>query len=115
MKANELRKGSVTEQGVVKTFCERGVHVGFGKCYEFSELTPTKATKEILNKIGFFIVETNGKFEATLPNFRYNIYWDKYTDGFLFCDGETVLINFNYVHELQNLVFVLGQRELTVA
>ena len=72
-------------------------------------------TEEWLLKFGFFIIEINGKFEATLPNFRYNIYWNKYTDGFLFCDGETVLINFNYVHELQNLVFVLGQRELTVA
>ena len=76
---------------------------------------PIKLTEEWLNKLGFFIVETNGKFEATLPNFRYNIYWTKHTDGFLFCDGETALINFNYLHELQNLVFALGQRELTVA
>lgn len=114
IKANELRIGSVTDKGIVKTFWEKGVHVGFGKCYEFSELEPILQTHEWFLKFGFFIVETNGKFEATLPKFRYNIYWDKYTDGFLFCDGETVLINFNYVHELQNLVFVLGQRELTV-
>ena len=78
-------------------------------------IEPIPITKEWLLKFGFLIIEINGKFEATLPNFRYNIYWNKYTDGFLFCDGETVLINFNYVHELQNLVFVLGQRELTVA
>ena len=82
---------------------------------EYNKLEPIPLTEEWLLKFGFFIIEINGKFEATLPNFRYNIYWNKYTDGFLFCDGETVLINFNYVHELQNLVFVLGQRELTVA
>ena len=78
-------------------------------------IKPIPLTEEWLLKFGFLIIEINGKFEATLPNFRYNIYWNKYTDGFLFCDGETVLIHFNYVHELQNLVFVLGQRELTVA
>ena len=82
---------------------------------EYNKLEPIPLTEEWLLKFGFLIIEINGKFEATLPNFRYNIYWNKYTDGFLFCDGETVLINFNYAHELQNLVFVLGQRELTVA
>ena len=82
---------------------------------EYNKLEPIPLTEEWLLKFGFFIIEINGKFEATLPNFRYNIYWNKYTDGFLFCDGGTVLINFYYVHELQNLVFVLGQRELTVA
>lgn len=112
---HELRIGNITKQGIVKTFWEKGVHVGFGKCYEFNELNPVNVTEKELLKFGFFIVEANGKFEATLPNFRYNIYWTKHTDGFLFCDGETALINFNYLHELQNLVFVLGQRELTEA
>ena len=73
-----------------------------------------KLTKDWLNKLGFFIVETNGTFEATLQNFRYSVQIVKEYDGFLFCDGEKVLTNFNYVHELQNLVFILGHRELTV-
>ena len=81
----------------------------------WADLEPIKPTKEILTKMGFFIVETNGTFEATLPNFRYSIQTAKDYDGFFFCDGETVLTNFNYLHELQNLFFVLGQRELTVA
>jgi hypothetical protein len=83
--------------------------------YDVDRLKPIKTTKEFLTKMGFFIVETNGSFEATLPNFRYSIQTQKDYDGFFFCDGETVLTNFNYLHELQNLVFVLGQRELTVA
>lgn len=74
-----------------------------------------KLTKYWLKKLGFFIVETNETLEATLPNFRYSVQTAKDYDGFLFCDGEKVLINFNYVHELQNLVFFLGQRELTVS
>lgn len=81
----------------------------------WANLEPIKPTKEILTKMGFFIVETNGTFEATLPNFRYSIQTAEDYNGFFFCDGETVLTNFNYLHELQNLVFVLGQRELTVA
>ena len=81
----------------------------------WADLKPIKPTKEILTKMGFFIIETNGTFEATLPNFRYSVQTAKDYNGLFFCDGETVLTNFNYLHELQNLIFVLGQRELTVA
>ena len=123
IQANELRIGNLVNSkndGIISitNISEKSVAVSEAHCYnhipvEF--ISPIQLTEEWLLKFGFFIIEINGKFEATLPNFRYNIYWNKYTDGFLFCDGETVLINFNYVHELQNLVFVLGQRELTVA
>ena len=74
-----------------------------------------KLTEEWLNKLGFFIIETNGTFEATFPNFRYSVKTAKDYNGFFFCDGETVLTNFNYVHELQNLCFALTQRDLTIA
>ena len=122
MKANELRVGNLiyNDFGEIqpvygvdeKSILTKVEENGWSICFKPKTI---QLTEEWLLKFGFFIIEINGKFEATLPNFRYNIYWNKYTDGFLFCDGETVLINFNYVHELQNLVFVLGQRELTVA
>ncbi len=126
MKANELRIGNLVKwydvSKVLELHSEKNkfdnVYIECEESFEWTEynkLEPIPLTEEWLLKFGFLIIEINGKFEATLPNFRYNIYWNKYTDGFLFCDGETVLINFNYVHELQNLVFVLGQRELTVA
>ena len=126
MKANELRRGNLVKwydvSKVLELHSEKNkfdnVYIECEESFEWTEynkLEPIPLTEEWLLKFGFLIIEINGKFEATLPNFRYNIYWNKYTDGFLFCDGETVLINFNYVHELQNLVFVLGQRELTVA
>ena len=127
MKANELRIGNLVKwydvSKVLELHSEKNkfdnVYIECEESFEWTEynkLEPIPLTEEWLLKFGFLIkIEINGKFEATLPNFRYNIYWNKYTDGFLFCDGETVLINFYYVHELQNLVFVLGQRELTVA
>ena len=126
MKANELRIGNLVKwydvSKVLELHSEKNkfdnVYIECEESFEWTEynkLEPIPLTEEWLLKFGFLIIEINGKFEATLPNFRYNIYWNKYTDGFLFCDGETVLINFNYVHELQNLVFVLGQRELTEA
>ena len=83
--------------------------------YVWEAIKPIPLTKDWLSKLSFFIVETNGIFEANLPNFRYSIQTAKDYDGFFFCDGENVLTNFNYVHELQNLVFALTQRELTVA
>ena len=126
LSANELRIGNLVKwydvSKVLELHSEKNkfdnVYIECEESFEWTEynkLEPIPLTEEWLLKFGFLIIEINGKFEATLPNFRYNIYWNKYTDGFLFCDGETVLINFNYVHELQNLVFVLGQRELTVA
>ena len=126
LKNNELRIGNLVKwydvSKVLELHSEKNkfdnVYIECEESFEWTEynkLEPIPLTEEWLLKLGFLIIEINGKFEATLPNFRYNIYWNKYTDGFLFCDGETVLINFNYVHELQNLVFVLGQRELTVA
>ena len=126
LRVNELRIGNLVKwydvSKVLELHSEKNkfdnVYIECEESFEWTEynkLEPIPLTEEWLLKFGFLIIEINGKFEATLPNFRYNIYWNKYTDGFLFCDGETVLINFNYVHELQNLVFVLGQRELTVA
>ena len=122
MNAKELRVGNLiyNDFGEIqpvygvdeKSILTKVEENGWSICFKPKTI---QLTEEWLLKFGFLIIEINGKFEATLPNFRYNIYWNKYTDGFLFCDGETVLINFNYVHELQNLVFVLGQRELTVA
>lgn len=125
--AKELRIGNLVEYRITDKFDDRK------EWWEVSEIDaddihwlskvdsndedfrPIKLTEEWLNKLGFFVVETNRKFEATLPNFRYSIQTAEDYDVFFFCDGEIVLTNFNYLHELQNLVFVLGQRELTVA
>lgn len=108
---SEIMKNGLTKVATYKIAINHRVDI----YYDVYRLKPIKPTKEVLTKMGFFIVEVNGTFEATLPNFRYSVQTAKDYDGFFFCDGETVLTNFNYLHELQNLVFVLGQRELTVA
>lgn len=80
--------------------------------FSFKDITPETLTEQWLINFGFFIVETNGAIEATLPNFRYSIQTVENYEGFFFCDGENVLTNFNYVHELQNLIFALSKTEL---
>lgn len=102
---SEIMKNDLTKVAPYKIGINHRVDI----YYDIDKLKPIKPTKEILKKMGFFIVETNKSFEATLPNFRYSVQTSEDYDGFFFCDGETVLTNFNYLHELQNLVFVLGQ------
>ena len=69
-------------------------------------------TKEWLIKFGFFIVKTNGLIEATLPNFRFTLNQVKDYNGFFFCENENVLMNIDYVHELQDLFSAFLKRDL---
>jgi len=69
-------------------------------------------TKEWLLKFGFFIVKTNGLIEATLPNFRFTLNQVKDYNGFFFCENENVLMNIDYVHELQDLFSAFLKRDL---
>lgn len=75
---------------------------------------PIPLSREWLLKFGFCIVDFNGTIKATLPNFRYNIQTVVDYNGFFFCDEENVLTNLLYVHELQNLIFALSKKELTI-
>ena len=69
-------------------------------------------TKEWLIKFGFFIVKTYGLIEATLPNFRFTLNQVKDYNGFFFCENENVLMNIDYVHELQDLFSAFLKRDL---
>ncbi len=69
-------------------------------------------TKEWLLKFGFFIVKTNELIEATLPNFRFTLNQVKDYNGFFFCENENVLMNIDYVHELQDLFSAFLKRDL---
>lgn len=77
-----------------------------------NDVDPIPLTEEWLFKLGF---ELNGcNFE--LPNFRFHITKPANYDGFLFCDGCSVITEkIQYVHQLQNLYFCLTGAELTVA
>ena len=101
----DVRIGNMTKQGIIKSFWEKGVHVGFGKCYEFSELEPLILTEEALLNFGFKIDRQYQCDFASIGvftiSFGENFFYD-YT-------------NLKYVHQLQNLYYAITQRELTVA
>jgi hypothetical protein len=82
--------------------------------YQTKHINPIPLSEKWLLNFGFFIIKTNGTIEATLSTFRYSIQTAENYNGFFFCDGENVLINFNYVHELQNLYNALCREELTL-
>ena len=58
-----------------------------------------------------FIKINKDAHEYSLGNFRYSV---KKTSSYhwLFCDGNKVLTDFEYVHELQNIWFALTKEEL---
>lgn len=101
----DVRIGNITKQGIIKSFWEKGVHVRFGKCYEFSELEPLILTEEALLNFGFKIDRQYQCDFASIGvftiSFGENFFYD-YT-------------NLKYVHQLQNLYYAITQRELTVA
>ena len=119
---HELRIGNATQQGVVKSFWERGVHVGFGKCYEFNELKPIKATEEELLKLGFEKVYDGNYKRYQINLLETNIYLrpslEKWYFGFI-NNGQDCEINdcyeLEFIHEIQNLIFSLTRVSLTVA
>ena len=72
---------------------------------------PIPLTEEWLLKFGF---EKNGR-DWELPNFRFHVNKPINYNGFVFCDGYTVITEkIQYVHQLQNLYFALTGAELTV-
>lgn len=81
---------------------------------DYENIKPVLLDKNWFNKLGFFIIETNGTIEASMLNFRYTIQTVNHYDGFFFCDGNDVLTNFNYIHQLQNLMFCLGNIKLSI-
>jgi hypothetical protein len=109
----ELRIGNITKQGIVKNFWEKGVHVGFGKCYEFNELEPTPITEEYLLSFGFQSkdIHDNYKFKDIEISTTYRKISNNERYGFHLVGQYEIKIEF--VHQLQNLYFVLTNEELT--
>ena len=112
MKANELRLGNWVSNDW-GDYC-KDTYIGENG-YEFD--CPIPLTEEILLKAGlikskddlgdtFHIMEEDG-FTA-----RYTMrYWDKKEYWFMCGMGR---VNFNYVHQLQNLYFALTGEELEI-
>ena len=77
----------------------------------YAPFIPIPLTEEWLLKFGFEKKGCNWE----LPNFRFHVNKSVNYDGFLFCDGYSVITEkIQHVHQLQNLYFALTQKELTL-
>lgn len=110
MKANELRIGNLYSQ--------------FGHIHEASWVTiekllqapkeqiwckPIPLTEQWLLDFGFK-KEDNNYF---IEDWRLHLNSPYNYDGFLLCDGYSVIVDIETVHKLQNLYFALTNKELT--
>ena len=108
MKANELRIGNYVQFSGGAIYKVDMLYIGFGGL-EFWK--PIPLTEEWLLKFGFEKKGCNWE----LPNFRFHVNKSVNYDGFLFCDGYSVITEkIQHVHQLQNLYFALTQKELTL-
>ena len=70
---------------------------------DINEVEPITLTEEWILKLGF----------EKLCNFRFHINKPANYDGFLFCEGYSVITDrIHYVYQLQNLYFSLTGKEL---
>jgi hypothetical protein len=72
-------------------------------------------TEKWLKDFGYFIIETNKCVEAFKQNFRYSIQQVENSNHWFWCDGETVITNLEFIHELQDLYFALSREDLVVS
>lgn len=132
MKANELRIGNwVSHENEndkfyfrVEEITEKGINVTHngGRWFlGYNKIEPITVTREILFKSGFFIQDT--KFwESWMKTFRHS-----YPVTVLFVKkGKTehwsyvpdiqinMSVDFNYLHQLQNIVFTVTGQELDI-
>ena len=111
MKANESRIGNKTKQGKIVSFYEHGVHVGYGKCFKFSEVEPIPLTQQWLIKSKAYKV-SDERPVYVLDRFR--LIWKKEYKYWYVIDNVfmTYFTKLEFVHEWQNFYFVLNGEEL---
>jgi hypothetical protein len=121
MKARELRIGNLTDKGEIKSFFENGIHVGFGKCYLFSDLKPIPLTEEWLLRFGFDSSEykdgyigIDHKAGGIITDFvlTYPLKMGEWQKTFVWEHGKYKFTSLEFVHEIQNLYFALTGEEL---
>lgn len=108
MKASELRIGNYyNHNGEIKKVTPNIILELFEN--ERVWIEPIPITEEWLLNFGFS--EKLGNWE--LPNFRFHINKPMNFDGFIFCEGYSVITDkIQFIHQLQNLYFALTGEEL---
>lgn len=113
MEARELRIGNLTDKGVVKNFYQSGIHVGSCRLYHFNELKPIPITEELILKAGF---EKYKKYKfhyiAEIGRQTFEVIY--YTNGWRVKLEELNLVDLDYFHQLQNVIFSLTGEELSI-
>lgn len=71
-------------------------------------------TEKWLLELGYFIIETNDGVEGFKENHRYSVKELIGKEDWLYCDGEQVLTNIKYIHQLQNIYYSLTGLDLQV-
>jgi hypothetical protein len=103
LKPQELRIGNSTIQGKIKNFFENGVHVGYGKCFNFNELQPIPITKDVYYKLEKYLLILDFSYSHNSDKNSINVFinnWD---------------LDFYFLHQIENLYFDLTGDELTIA
>jgi len=118
MNANEFRIGNITDKGTVVTFYESGIHVGYGKCFKFSEVNGIELTPEWLIKLGFEKSSyINSEFSLHEKECFCLTFNENNSGGISISAGDyaedgSLLSHIKYVHQIQNLYFALTNKEL---
>jgi len=122
MEAHELMIGNTIDKGTIVNMLESGVHVGYGKCYTYDEISPIPLTEEWLLRFGFS--EETQYYSDNLSLFWLDIHKSlENSEFYIFFNTETkyiglhsmenenniskYLYDIKYIHQLQNLYFAL--------
>lgn len=79
---------------------------------DLDRLSGIPITEKKLKDFGYVIVETNKYVEAFRFDSRYSLKKVENSNHWFWCVGETVITNLEFVHELQDLCFVLLREDL---
>lgn len=123
MKARELRIGNyVTKKGKTRPcqikgiYYDNGYGLDNGYSYSLEEISPIELTDEWFEKFGFEYTQHQGGVEYIGKN-GFSIYFHpefkEEVGGSASRNFGGISVYINYVHELQNLVYVLTGIELT--
>ena len=117
LEAKDLRIGNLTDKGKVKSFYEKGIHIGYGKCYSFDEVNPIQLTEEWLVRFGFEYIDYYNNYRIIAGDYYNSV---QLRDGEWLYNGDSSdaqcygIREIKYVHTLQNLYHALNDEELTL-
>lgn len=119
MKPNELMTGNYLAEGIVTSISDTCIWNHSEELYLFDELEAIPLTEEWLLKFGFGSnftsdpQERNASKAHYFGDFKIHQPEENY-QKFMFCADDFGIMNILFVHQLQNLYFILMGEELTI-